>query len=113
MGLGKRGNEVDQQPGESSLFSEIRNTGHVSNIRVKQIDKVIQYAWDNDEVVVNKIFSHCSKMEIIMYKKKEAYYVHVYIFRDKITKSIKIEPWRSLREERNVLGLKNSDIFQI
>ncbi|MGZ9772185.1 hypothetical protein ACXY7N_16255 [Bacillus toyonensis] len=48
-----------------------------------------------------------------MYKKKEAYYVYVYIFRDKITKSIKIEPWRSLREEMNVLGLKNSDIFQI
>ncbi|EOP02207.1 hypothetical protein ICS_05539 [Bacillus cereus BAG2O-3] len=44
MGLGKRGNKVDQQPGESSLFSEIRNTGHVSNIRVKQIDKVLQYA---------------------------------------------------------------------
>lgn len=37
----------------------------------------------------------------------------MYIIRDKITKSIKIEPWRSLREEMNVLGLKNCDMFQI
>ncbi|MGR5963212.1 hypothetical protein ACT7DN_30840 [Bacillus paranthracis] len=48
-----------------------------------------------------------------MKKKKEAYYVHVYTLRDKSTKSIKIEPWRSLKEEMNVLGLKDSDIFQI
>jgi hypothetical protein len=46
-------------------------------------------------------------------KEKEAYYVHVYTLRDKSTKSIKIEPWRSLKEEMNVLGLKDSDIFQI
>ncbi|HDR8173782.1 hypothetical protein ACQVPW_23590 [Bacillus cereus] len=58
MGLGKRGNEVDQQQGESSLFSEIRNTGHVSNIRVKQIDKAIQYVLNNDEAVVNKILPY-------------------------------------------------------
>jgi hypothetical protein len=37
----------------------------------------------------------------------------VYTLRDKSTKSIKIEPWRSLKEEMNVLGLKDSDIFQI
>lgn len=37
----------------------------------------------------------------------------MYTFRDKITKSIKIEAWRLLKEEMNVLGLKNSDIFQI
>ena len=48
-----------------------------------------------------------------MKKKKEAYYVHVYTLRDKSIKSIKIEPWRSLKEEMNVLGLKDSDIFQI
>lgn len=58
MGLGKRGNEVDQQQGERSLFSEIRNTGHVSNIRVKQIDKAIQYVLNNDEAVVNKILPY-------------------------------------------------------
>ncbi|AFQ19810.1 hypothetical protein P9135_19200 [Bacillus thuringiensis] len=48
-----------------------------------------------------------------MQKKKEAFYVHVYTLIDKSTKSIKIEPWRSLKEEMNVLGLKDSDIFQI
>ena len=37
----------------------------------------------------------------------------MYTLRDKSTKSIKIEPWRSLKEEMNVLGLKDSDIFQI
>jgi hypothetical protein len=46
-------------------------------------------------------------------KEKKAYYVHVYTLRDKSIKSIKIEPWRSLKEEMNVLGLKDSDIFQI
>lgn len=34
-----------------------------------------------------------------MQKKKEAFYVHVYTLIDKSTKSIKIEPWRSLKEE--------------
>ncbi|MDA1909477.1 hypothetical protein PDK24_27195 [Bacillus cereus] len=48
-----------------------------------------------------------------MQKKKEGYYVHVYTLRDKSTKSIKIKPSRSLKEEMNVLGLKDSDIFQI
>lgn len=48
-----------------------------------------------------------------MNRKKEAHYVHVYTLRDKSTKSIKIEPWRSSKEEMNVLGLLDSDIFQI
>ncbi|EMK2598145.1 hypothetical protein COC60_30475 [Bacillus thuringiensis] len=48
-----------------------------------------------------------------MQKKKEGYYVHVYTLRDKSTKSIKIKPSRSLKEEMNVLALKDSDIFQI
>ncbi|WP_176527274.1 MULTISPECIES: hypothetical protein [Bacillus cereus group] len=42
-----------------------------------------------------------------MNKKKEAHYVHVYIFRDKI------ESWCSLKEEMKVLALKDSDIFKI
>lgn len=46
-------------------------------------------------------------------KKKEAYYVNVYTLRDKTTKSIKIETWRSFKEEKNVLGITDSDIFQI
>lgn len=37
-----------------------------------------------------------------MQKREEAYYVHVYTLRDKSTKSIKIEPSRSLKEEMNV-----------
>lgn len=37
----------------------------------------------------------------------------MYTLRDKSTKSIKIKPSRSLKEEMNVLGLKDSDIFQI
>ncbi len=45
--------------------------------------------------------------------KKEGYYVHVYTLRDKSTKSIKIEPSCSLNEEMKVLGLTDSDIFQI
>lgn len=48
-----------------------------------------------------------------MQNKKEGYYVHVYTLRDKSTKSIKIKPSRLLKEEVNVLGLKDSDIFQI
>ncbi|PEC99170.1 hypothetical protein [Bacillus cereus] len=48
-----------------------------------------------------------------MQYKKEGYYVHVYTLRDKSTKSIKIEPSCSLKQEMNVLGLKDTDIFQI
>ncbi|WP_088349425.1 hypothetical protein [Bacillus cereus] len=48
-----------------------------------------------------------------MQKKKEGYYLHVYTLRDKSIKSIKIKPSRSLKEEMNVLGLTDSDIFQI
>ncbi|MCC2326993.1 hypothetical protein [Bacillus wiedmannii] len=44
---------------------------------------------------------------------KKLYYICVYKLKDKSTKSIKIEPWRSLKEEMQVLGLKDSDIFQI
>lgn len=33
------------------------------------------------------------------------------VLRDKITKFIKIEPWRSLKEEMNVLSFTDSDIF--
>lgn len=37
----------------------------------------------------------------------------MYTLRDKITKSIKIESWRSLREEMQVLGITDGDIFQM
>ncbi|WP_374221730.1 MULTISPECIES: hypothetical protein [Bacillus cereus group] len=36
---------LQQQEG-SSLFSEIRNTRHVSNIKFKQIEKALQYVLD-------------------------------------------------------------------
>lgn len=48
-----------------------------------------------------------------MRKNEESYYIHEYILRDKSTKSIKIELWRSLKEEMLVLGIKDNDIFQI
>ncbi|NUC20453.1 hypothetical protein [Bacillus mycoides] len=48
-----------------------------------------------------------------MKKNEKSYYIHEYTLRDRTTKSIKIEPWRSLKDEMLVLGIKNSDLFQI
>lgn len=48
-----------------------------------------------------------------MRKNEESYYMHQYTLLDRTTKSIRIEPWRSLKEEMQVLGIKDSDIFQI
>ncbi|MBH0322835.1 hypothetical protein [Bacillus cereus] len=48
-----------------------------------------------------------------MKKNKGSYSIHVYTLRDQTTKSIKIESWRSLRDEMQVLGITDSDIFQI
>ncbi|HDX9654900.1 hypothetical protein AB3U43_04065 (plasmid) [Bacillus cereus] len=48
-----------------------------------------------------------------MTKNDKSYYIHEYTLRDRTTKSIKIEPWRSLKDEMLVLGIKNSDLFQI
>lgn len=48
-----------------------------------------------------------------MRKNEESYYIHQYTLRDRTTKSIKIESWRSLKDEMQVLGIKDSDIFQI
>lgn len=48
-----------------------------------------------------------------MKKNEESYYIHEYTLLDRTTKSIKIEPWRSLKDEMLVLGIKASDIFQI
>lgn len=44
---------------------------------------------------------------------EELYYIHQYTLLDRTTKSIRIEPWRSLKEKMQVLGIKDSDIFQI
>lgn len=48
-----------------------------------------------------------------MKKNEESYHIYQYTLRDRTTKSIKIESWRSLKDEMNVLGIKDSDIFQI
>ncbi|MGE6504256.1 hypothetical protein ACQKF0_28640 [Bacillus wiedmannii] len=46
-------------------------------------------------------------------KEKKSYYIREYTLRDKSKKSIKVEPWRSFKEEMKVLGITDSDIFQI
>ncbi|WP_180232812.1 hypothetical protein [Bacillus thuringiensis] len=46
-----------------------------------------------------------------MKKNEESYFIHQYTLLDKSTKSIKIESWRSLKEEMQVLGITDSDIF--
>lgn len=48
-----------------------------------------------------------------MKKNDKTYYIHEYTLRDRTTKSIKIESWRSLKDEMLVLGIKDCDIFQI
>ncbi|PEI67566.1 hypothetical protein [Bacillus wiedmannii] len=40
-------------------------------------------------------------------------YSRIYTLRDGQEKSIKVESWRSFREEMNVLGIQDSDIFQV
>ncbi|MED4653506.1 hypothetical protein [Bacillus pseudomycoides] len=47
------------------------------------------------------------------HNKQTSYYIREYTLRDKSTKSIKVETWRSFKEEMRVLGIKDSDIFQI
>ncbi len=46
-------------------------------------------------------------------KKQNSYYIREYTLRDKSIKSIKVEPWRSFKAEMKVLGINDSDIFQI
>ncbi|HFF1840459.1 hypothetical protein P4K54_23755 [Bacillus cereus] len=46
-------------------------------------------------------------------KKERSYYIREYILRDKSKKSIRVEPWRSFKEEMKVLGITDNDIFQI
>ncbi|PFJ74234.1 hypothetical protein CN957_23695 [Bacillus cereus] len=47
------------------------------------------------------------------HKEQKSYYIREYTLRDKSTKSIKVEPWRSFKEEMRVLGITDNDIFQI
>ncbi|PEM35878.1 ArpU family phage packaging/lysis transcriptional regulator [Bacillus pseudomycoides] len=48
-------NEVEQQQEGISLFPEIRNTRHVSNIKFKQIEKALKYVLDCDEAEIIKM----------------------------------------------------------
>lgn len=48
-------NEVELQQEGISLFPEIRDTRHVSNIKFKQIDKALQYVLDYDEAEIIKM----------------------------------------------------------
>ncbi|MEW9596336.1 hypothetical protein U9R71_23310 [Bacillus toyonensis] len=48
-----------------------------------------------------------------MSKNEKSYYIHEYTLINKTTKSIKIEYWRSFKEEMRVLGIEDRDIFQI
>lgn len=45
-----------------SLFPEIRNTRHISNIKFKQIDKALQYVLDYDEAeIINRKYLNTDK----------------------------------------------------
>ncbi|WP_204311122.1 hypothetical protein [Bacillus cereus] len=46
-------------------------------------------------------------------KERNSYYIREYTLRDKSIKSIKVETWRSFKEEMKVLGINDCDIFQI
>lgn len=39
--------------------------------------------------------------------------MRIYTLRDQSTKSIKVESWRTMKDEMRVLGIKETDIFQI
>ena len=46
-------------------------------------------------------------------KKHQIQYIREYTLRDKSKKSITVQSWRSFKDEMRVLGITDSDIFQI
>ncbi|WP_189339457.1 hypothetical protein [Bacillus wiedmannii] len=48
-----------------------------------------------------------------MKKNEGSYFIHEYTLLNRTIQSIKIESWRLLKEEMQVLGITDSDIFQI
>ncbi|MCU4715768.1 hypothetical protein OCE25_26115 [Bacillus cereus] len=46
-------------------------------------------------------------------KKHPVQYIREYTLRNGSKKSITVQSWRSFKEEMRVLGIKDSDIFQI
>ncbi|PEP22011.1 ArpU family phage packaging/lysis transcriptional regulator [Bacillus wiedmannii] len=73
-------NEVEQQQEGVSLFPEIRNTRHISNIKFKQIEKTLHYCLDEDEVkiITMKYLSNKKLKDDFIYNelliKKDAFY---------------------------------------
>ncbi|MGG0209538.1 ArpU family phage packaging/lysis transcriptional regulator [Bacillus mycoides] len=74
-------NEVELKHEGISLFPEIRNTRHISNIKFKQIDKALQYVLDYDEAeIIKKKYLNADKpKDIFIYtelsmKKDHFYY---------------------------------------
>lgn len=73
-------NELEQQQEGISLFPEIRNTRHVSNIKFKQIEKTLHYCLDEDEVkiITMKYLSNKKLKDDYIYNellmKKDAFY---------------------------------------
>lgn len=47
------------------------------------------------------------------HQKQETQYIRVYTLRDRSTKSIKVESWRTFKDEMRVVGINETDIFQI
>ncbi|HEK9103843.1 hypothetical protein KFD70_24215 [Bacillus pfraonensis] len=46
-------------------------------------------------------------------KHQVSYFIRVYTLRNHSTKTIKVEPSRTFKEEMKMLGITESDIFQI
>ena len=58
-------------------------------------------------------YYHNGGFKMKEHKEPKSYYIREYTLRDKSKKSIKVEPWRSFKEEMRVLGITDNDIFQI
>lgn len=43
-------------------------------------------------------------------KNTKSYFMRIYTLRDQSIKSIKVESWRTLKDEMKVLGMKETDI---
>ncbi|HFJ9275139.1 TPA: ArpU family phage packaging/lysis transcriptional regulator [Bacillus cereus] len=73
-------NEVELKHEGISLFPEIRNTRHISNIKFKQIERTLHYCLDEDEVkiITMKYLSNKKLKDDFIYNelliKKDAFY---------------------------------------
>jgi hypothetical protein len=65
------------------------------------------------KVLPSPSYYHNGGFTMKEHNKQKSYYIREYTLRDKSTKSIRVEPWRSFKEEMKVLGITDNDIFQI